>query len=206
MELPIRNRCPIPPFWLPPTGHQMAGYRPQQLCPSGDHRTLSIGCVCHRHGPRPQSDFPPQNAVFRKRRGFSPDRKWIAFLSDESGEAKIYMQALEHGEDSLRVTGERFLNIPGRSAMPALAQRRKGTLLPGTERRGLRCATRFAPFLSPCGETGGSFHNRSRSPLEPSIHFDGKLVTRPHVASITDAPSRSHAFRHVQGLAFMSSL
>ena len=40
---------------------------------------------------------------------FSPDGKWIAFLSDESGEAEIYVQALEHGEDSLRVTGERFL-------------------------------------------------------------------------------------------------
>jgi len=43
---------------------------------------------------------------------FSPDGKWLAFLSDESGEAKIYVQAIERGEDSLRVTGERFLTSP----------------------------------------------------------------------------------------------
>ena len=40
---------------------------------------------------------------------FSPDGKWLAFLSNESGKAEIYMQALDRGNDSLRVTGERFL-------------------------------------------------------------------------------------------------
>jgi hypothetical protein len=40
---------------------------------------------------------------------FSPDGKWLAFLSDESGRAEIYVQALDRGGDSLRVTGERFL-------------------------------------------------------------------------------------------------
>jgi eukaryotic-like serine/threonine-protein kinase len=40
---------------------------------------------------------------------FSPDGKWLAFLSDESGKAEIYMQAIDRGGDSLRVTGERFL-------------------------------------------------------------------------------------------------
>jgi Tol biopolymer transport system component/DNA-binding winged helix-turn-helix (wHTH) protein len=40
---------------------------------------------------------------------FSPDGKWLAFLSDESGKAEIYAQALDRGNDSLRVTGERFL-------------------------------------------------------------------------------------------------
>jgi Tol biopolymer transport system component len=39
---------------------------------------------------------------------FSPDGKWLAFLSDESGKAEIYVQALDRGNDSLRVTGERF--------------------------------------------------------------------------------------------------
>jgi Tol biopolymer transport system component/DNA-binding winged helix-turn-helix (wHTH) protein len=47
--------------------------------------------------------FYENNAVF------SPDGKWLAFLSDESGQAEIYMQALDRGNDSLRVTGERFL-------------------------------------------------------------------------------------------------
>lgn len=40
---------------------------------------------------------------------FSPDGKWLAFISDESGQAEIYMQAIDRGDDSLRVTGERFL-------------------------------------------------------------------------------------------------
>jgi len=40
---------------------------------------------------------------------FSPDGKWLAFMSDESGESEVYMQALDRGNDSLRVTGERFL-------------------------------------------------------------------------------------------------
>ncbi|MEO8372415.1 MAG: winged helix-turn-helix domain-containing protein [Candidatus Solibacter sp.] len=47
--------------------------------------------------------FYENNAVF------SPDGKWLAFLSDESGQAEIYMQALDRGNDSLRVTGQRFL-------------------------------------------------------------------------------------------------
>jgi Tol biopolymer transport system component/DNA-binding winged helix-turn-helix (wHTH) protein len=40
---------------------------------------------------------------------FSPDGKWLAFLSDESGTAEIYVQAISRSDDSLRVTGERFL-------------------------------------------------------------------------------------------------
>src|SRR4030095_1633135 len=40
---------------------------------------------------------------------FSPDGKWLAFLSNESGQSEIYIQALDCGNDSLRVTGERFL-------------------------------------------------------------------------------------------------
>jgi Tol biopolymer transport system component/DNA-binding winged helix-turn-helix (wHTH) protein len=47
--------------------------------------------------------FYEYNAVF------SPDGKWLAFLSTESGKAEIYLQALDYSDDSLRVTGERFL-------------------------------------------------------------------------------------------------
>ena len=39
---------------------------------------------------------------------FSPDGKW-RILTDESGKAEIYLQAINRGDDSLRVTGERFL-------------------------------------------------------------------------------------------------
>jgi eukaryotic-like serine/threonine-protein kinase len=39
----------------------------------------------------------------------SPDGKWLAFLSDESGKAEIYLQALDHAGDSLRVSQDRFL-------------------------------------------------------------------------------------------------
>jgi eukaryotic-like serine/threonine-protein kinase len=40
---------------------------------------------------------------------FSPDGKWLAFLSTESGKAEVYIQALSRGNDTLSVTGERFL-------------------------------------------------------------------------------------------------
>jgi Tol biopolymer transport system component/DNA-binding winged helix-turn-helix (wHTH) protein len=53
--------------------------------------------------PLLNTPFYEYNAVF------SPDGKWLAFLSTESGKAEIYMQALDRGNDSLRVTGERFL-------------------------------------------------------------------------------------------------
>jgi eukaryotic-like serine/threonine-protein kinase len=53
--------------------------------------------------PLLNTPFHESNAVF------SPDGKWLAFLSTESGQAEIYMQALDRGNDSLRVTGERFL-------------------------------------------------------------------------------------------------
>jgi hypothetical protein len=36
---------------------------------------------------------------------FSPDGKWLAFLS---GKAEIYMQAIDRGGKSLRVTAGRF--------------------------------------------------------------------------------------------------
>ena len=53
--------------------------------------------------PLLSTPFYEYNAVF------SPDGQWLAFLSNESGKAEIYMQALDRGNDSLRVTGERFL-------------------------------------------------------------------------------------------------
>jgi Tol biopolymer transport system component/DNA-binding winged helix-turn-helix (wHTH) protein len=40
---------------------------------------------------------------------FSPDGKWLAFVSNESGKAEVYVQALDRSNDSLRVAGERFL-------------------------------------------------------------------------------------------------
>jgi Tol biopolymer transport system component len=40
---------------------------------------------------------------------FSPDGKWLAFLSDESGKGEIYVQAVDRSNDSIRATGERFL-------------------------------------------------------------------------------------------------
>jgi Tol biopolymer transport system component/DNA-binding winged helix-turn-helix (wHTH) protein len=49
------------------------------------------------------SPFFENNAVF------SPDGKWLAFLSNESGHSEIYLQELDRSNDSLRVTGERFL-------------------------------------------------------------------------------------------------
>jgi eukaryotic-like serine/threonine-protein kinase len=46
---------------------------------------------------------------FENNASFSPDGKWLAFLSNESGKSEIYIQAIDRADDSLRVTGERFL-------------------------------------------------------------------------------------------------
>jgi DNA-binding winged helix-turn-helix (wHTH) protein/Tol biopolymer transport system component len=46
---------------------------------------------------------------YESRAVFSPNGRWLAFLSNESGEDELYIQALDRGNDSLRVTGERFL-------------------------------------------------------------------------------------------------
>ena len=39
---------------------------------------------------------------------FSPDGKWLAFTSDESGRAEVYLQAFRSG-DAPSLTGERYL-------------------------------------------------------------------------------------------------
>ncbi|GEM_PF-1409884 len=48
-----------------------------------------------------QTPFHEANAAF------SPDSKWLAFTSNESGRVEIYLQAVEIGE-SIRVTGPRY--------------------------------------------------------------------------------------------------
>lgn len=68
--------------------------------------------------PLLNTPFYEYNAVF------SPDGKWLAFLSNESGQSEIYMQALDRGNDSLRVTGERFLI--SRQGAQCLRWRRNG--------------------------------------------------------------------------------
>lgn len=86
--------------------------------------------------PLLNTPFYEYNAVF------SPDGKWLAFLSNESGRTEAYMQALDRGNDSLRVTGERFL-ISREGAQFALAQRWSGTLLPEFRRTRVCGVARF---------------------------------------------------------------
>jgi serine/threonine-protein kinase len=68
--------------------------------------------------PLLNTPFQEYNAVF------SPDGKWLAFLSTESGQDEVYIQALDRGSDSLRVTGERFLI--SRQGAQCLRWRRNG--------------------------------------------------------------------------------
>lgn len=56
---------------------------------------------------------------------FSPDGKWLAFLSNESGKSEVYVQAFEAG-DSPRVTGERLLASTAKAGAQALRWRRDG--------------------------------------------------------------------------------
>jgi hypothetical protein len=57
---------------------------------------------------------------------FSPDGRWLAFTSDESGRSEVYIQAFEAGE-SPRLAGERYL--VSRGGAVALRWRRDGTEL-----------------------------------------------------------------------------
>ena len=54
---------------------------------------------------------------------FSPDGKWLAFTSDESGRAEVYLQAFQSG-DIPNLTGERY-RVSGAGAQ-ALRWRRDG--------------------------------------------------------------------------------
>ena len=68
-----------------------------------------------------KTPFFENNAVF------SPDGKWLAFLSDESGKAEVYVQTLDYSHDTLAVAGERFL-ISSQGAQ-CLRWRKDGTEL-----------------------------------------------------------------------------
>ncbi len=57
---------------------------------------------------------------------FSPDGKWLAFTSDESGRAEVYIQAFQAG-DFPKVVGERFL--VSRHGAASLRWKRDGTEL-----------------------------------------------------------------------------
>ena len=67
--------------------------------------------------PLLKTQFHEANAMF------SPDGKWIAFTSNESGRSELYIQAFESG-DSPRMAGERFL--VSRSGAQAVRWRRDG--------------------------------------------------------------------------------
>ena len=114
---------------------------------------------------------------------FSPDGKWLAFLSDESGKAEIYMQAIDPGDDSLRVTGERFLI--SREGAQCLRWRKdaQGALLPGLGRTSVRRTTRFSPGGSPRGEARGAFHDRSPKPAPPFTRLSHS--TCPPMAAVS---------------------
>ncbi len=53
--------------------------------------------------------FPLLNTLFPEANpAFSPDGKWLAFTSNESGRAELYLQAFRSG-DAPGVVGERHL-------------------------------------------------------------------------------------------------
>jgi hypothetical protein len=53
----------------------------------------------------PQTPFPFVQTTFRERQGqFSPDSKWIAFQSNESGQFEVYVQAFPNSGTKIQIS------------------------------------------------------------------------------------------------------
>src|SRR4051794_27656431 len=70
---------------------------------------------------------------------FSPDGKWLAFISDESGRPELYLQAFRSG-DSQSLVGERLLVSSAGAQAVAVPSRRNRAFLSGGLRRA--CSSR----------------------------------------------------------------
>src|SRR5262249_7661809 len=98
----------LPTDWSP-DGRFLA-YMHTGFPPTANETKSDVWLLDLHHGGKPapllNSRFHEANAVF------SPDGKWLAFTSDESGRPELYVQALELG-DVPSLTGERYLASRG---------------------------------------------------------------------------------------------
>jgi eukaryotic-like serine/threonine-protein kinase len=76
--------------------------------------------------PAEGSDPPVEHPIPRITAAFSPDGRWLAFTSNKSGRAEVYVQAFRSGDEPA-VSGERYL--VSRAGAVALRWPGKGTEL-----------------------------------------------------------------------------
>ncbi|MCW5981320.1 MAG: PD40 domain-containing protein [Bryobacteraceae bacterium] len=83
-------------------------YRLQQHRTAADGERTAGGHLGRRPGAQPPAYPFVKTPYHEANAAFSPDGQWLAFTSNESGRAEVYIQALEKGE-TLRVIGPRHL-------------------------------------------------------------------------------------------------
>ena len=99
---------------------------------------------------------------------FSPDGRWIAFESDESGDPEVYVALTEGGGEKRRIS-------PAGGRIPALAPGRKGALLRHSDR------LPHGGFRPPRSEMGGRRAGAalSRRAGDPELRRDSGWVPFP---------------------------
>jgi Tol biopolymer transport system component len=141
----------------------------------------------HRGGkPAPllNTRFHEANAVF------SPDGKWLAFTSDESGRPELYVQALELG-DAPSLTGERYLASRGGALAVRWGRDGKELFCLGLDGRVEGISVR----LSPRPEFGAArrlftISNEARGAIHSILGFDISLDgSRFVIARALESPS-----------------
>ena len=119
---------------------------------------------------------------------FSPDGRWLAFTSDESGQTELYVQAFEAGE-SPRLVGERHLVSKHGASCLRWARSGRELFYLGSDGRLYDVALRLSSARVTIGEPLGLFmiSTEARAALHSAVGFDvsadGRLFLVPVITS-----------------------
>jgi Tol biopolymer transport system component len=118
---------------------------------------------------------------------FSPDGKWIAFVSGESGRFEVYAQAFQGG-DSPRVYGERHRISTGGGLLPRWRGDGKELFFVGGDNRLMSAAIKFEPAFQ-AAEPAALFRLRSAIGTLPAdaSGFDVAHDGQHFVVVVTDS-------------------
>jgi hypothetical protein len=118
---------------------------------------------------------------------FSPDGKWIAFMSSESGRFEVYVQAFQGG-DSPHVYGERHRISTGGGMLPRWRADGRELYFVSGDNRLMSLAVKFEPVFQ-AAEPAALFRLRSPIATLPteSTGFDVARDGQHFVVAVTDS-------------------